>query len=66
MLPNTGLKLFLSLMCCALPTAKFWGKGKLPKWPVTVKDRFFGRRAKEKIRGGGWGGVGCALELEVP
>nr|XP_025715298.1 60S ribosomal protein L27a-like [Callorhinus ursinus]XP_025716987.1 60S ribosomal protein L27a-like [Callorhinus ursinus] len=30
---------------------KVLGKGKLPKWPVMVKNKFFSRRAEEKIKG---------------
>ncbi|CAO2583919.1 60S ribosomal protein L27a [Lemmus lemmus] len=32
---------------------KVLGKGKLPKQPVTVKAKFFSRRAEEKIKGVG-------------
>ncbi|XP_053439087.1 60S ribosomal protein L27a-like [Nycticebus coucang] len=32
---------------------KVLGKGKLPKQPVTVKAKFFSRRAEEKIKGAG-------------
>ncbi|MEJ1285957.1 hypothetical protein NN561_016958 [Cricetulus griseus] len=35
---------------------KVLGKGKLPEQPVTVKAKFFSRRAEEKIKGvgGAW------------